>query len=446
MPTPPRLLVIAYSCAPRRGSEWGISWNFVREIARAQPLTLITHGENRADLAGHLKEHPTEHPIHVEFVTLPKWVNWFGSLCYSFFNIQYYLWQHAAARAARRLHAAAAFDVVQHVSLVRWWMPTAAATLATQGVPFIFGPVGGGEPMPRRFRSGIGLMARLSEIVRGVAVGLWTFDPMLKRSIRRASLVLASTPHAARRIAAFQPRRLETMSAAVTSAPTIIEAARAHRVQTVSAATPSRPFRMVSSGGLSYYRGVDLALRAFAKAALPNAEYIHTSDGPERARLETLAHSLGIADRVKFLGDHPHAENVKTVATADMYVHTVLRDSMGLIPDAMVLGIPVLTLDHNSMALLIDATSGHKVRLDDDATPEAVVDELARVMTQWHGDAALRERLGAGAMARGERFTPAGRAKIFRELHAALAASASATHETPPPLSAGPLASVRGEG
>jgi glycosyltransferase involved in cell wall biosynthesis len=247
-------------------------------------------------------------------------------------------------------------------------------------------------------------------------VKLWSFDPALRRCVRRASLVLACTPHAATRLVRFRPQRLELAAAAVTSAPAILDQARALR----AARQPGQCFRVMSSGGLSYYRGVDLCLRAFAKARLAGAEYIHTSDGPERPRLEKLAASLGIADRVRFLGDQLHAENVKAIAAADVYVHAVLRDSQGLIPDAMSLGIPVLTLDQNTMALLVDDSCGHKVPMDALATPDRVVDEMARVLRQWHDDPTLRERLGRAAMSRAEQFTPTGRTAIFRAIYAGL--------------------------
>jgi glycosyltransferase involved in cell wall biosynthesis len=420
MPQPPRLLLIAYACAPHRGSEWGLSWNFARELAKTQPVSVITHEENRKETDAHLAANPPEHPIEVCYVTLPRWVNWLGARGYALFNVQYYFWQHAAARAARRMHTIKPFDIVHHVSLVRWWMPTAAAALAARkgeaGAQFIFGPVGGGEPMPKNFSGSISLRNRLSEWTRRFAVGLWSFDPALRRCVRRASLVLACTPHAATRLARFRPQRLEMAAAAVTSAPAILEQARAHR----ATKQPGQRFRVMSSGGLSYYRGVDLCLRAFAKAGLADAEYVHASDGPDRPRLEALAVSLGIADRVRFLGDQPHAENVKAVATADVYVHAVLRDSQGLIPDAMWLGIPVLTLDHNTMSLLVDDSSGHKVPMDANATPDRIVDEMARLLRQWHDDAALRERLGRAAMTRAEQFTPAGRTAIFRAMYGRL--------------------------
>lgn len=412
-PPPKKLLAIAYSCAPMRGSEWGLGWNFAAEFAQEQPVWVITHTENRAAIEAYLSKHPTPFPIHFEFVSLPTWLHRVLSHGYTLFNIQYYLWTLLAARAARRLHKQLGFDIVQHISLMRWWMPSPGTTLAKRGVRFVFGPVGGGELMPRRFRTGIGVKARCRELIRKVAVTCWGFDPLLRRSIRQASVVLASTPETARHLARFKPKSILTVTGGVMSGPEVIESARTHRASLPT----NRPFRFVSSGGLSYYRGVDLALRAFARANLPEAEYVHTSDGPDRPRLEALAHDLGIASRVKFLGDHPHAENVRTVATADVYVHTVLRDSMGLIPDALALGIPVLTLDHNTMAVMVNESVGHKVPMDESATPELVIQELSEYMRRWHDDRAEREALGVAAVEFSQQFTRQGRMKAYREYH-----------------------------
>ena len=123
----PRVLIIAYACAPSRGSEWGLSWNLVRAMAESQTVWVITHAENRRDIETHLaavragEAARPAHSIHVSYVTMPDWVNWIGSLGYACFNVQYYFWQFAVARAARRLHDDVRFDVVQHLSLMRWW-------------------------------------------------------------------------------------------------------------------------------------------------------------------------------------------------------------------------------------------------------------------------------------------------------------------------------------
>ncbi|WP_297506429.1 glycosyltransferase [uncultured Caulobacter sp.] len=62
---------------------------------------------------------------------------------------------------------------------------------------------------------------------------------------------------------------------------------------------------IVAAGRLAPEKGFDVALRAFAKVADPEARLAFVGDGPLRAELRALADSLGVADRVTFAGYAP---------------------------------------------------------------------------------------------------------------------------------------------
>lgn len=416
---PPKLLVISYACAPGKGSEWGTGWNFVRELARTQDVYLITHDDNRADIENHLPTLVDRDRIHVRYVKLPSMFAWMRQSAYALLNIHYYLWQKAAAREAIQWHGEERFEIVQHVSYTRWWMPSAGAALVPHGAKFIFGTVVGGDLMPPKFRRGVNLRALWGEWLRWLARETWRRDPTLKRCIRSASIVLCGTQSTYDAVMSFKPQRAILISSGNMSDESILAPARAARKQHLEsvAQNGNKPFRVVGVGGVSYYRGIDLVLRAIARSGIPNIEYVHACDGPDRPRLEKLARDLGISDRVCFLGDAPHAQNVRTLATADVYAHCVLRDSMGTTPEAMALGIPVLTLDINTPGLMVDDTCGYKVPVTDHTEPEQVIEELARTLRLWHADPELRARLGAGGQSRCHQFSHQGRGEQWRAFH-----------------------------
>ncbi|SFK25875.1 Glycosyltransferase involved in cell wall bisynthesis [Sphingomonas sp. NFR04] len=68
------------------------------------------------------------------------------------------------------------------------------------------------------------------------------------------------------------------------------------------AAPPAGPRRFVAIGRLVPQKHFALMLRAFARAVQPGETLTIFGDGAERAALEALAASLGIADRVRFAG------------------------------------------------------------------------------------------------------------------------------------------------
>ncbi|WP_019631724.1 glycosyltransferase [Actinomadura atramentaria] len=85
----------------------------------------------------------------------------------------------------------------------------------------------------------------------------------------------------------------------------------------------------------------DLLVRAFAGAAVPGAWLVVAGDGPERGALERLARRLGVASRVRFLGDTADVPGV--LAALDVYAAPSRQETFGLgVVEAMAAGLPVL--------------------------------------------------------------------------------------------------------
>jgi len=403
---PPKVVFVAFACEPYRGSEPGVGWSVVHEMSRSQPVWAVVHASHRQPNDAYLQKYPSNFPIHFSYVSMPG-LEWLLSGSYLAFNLYYYLWQFAAARVLRRLHREHHFDIVQHVSLMRWWMTTAATTLARRGVKFVWGPIGAGELMDRRFAGRIGWSNRLLESARSIARWICLRDPLFRRTVRSVDLALASTYESADRLREVGVERVELMSGIAVQMPPELLGARELR-------RPGK-FRFISGGGLIYWKRYDLVLRAFAKAKLENAEYVHVCGGYEQERLVKLASELGLQDRVKFLGEMPYTQCIAELANSDALIHPVLRDSAGLIVEAITLGLPVLTLDHLSPRFLVPDDAGYRVPLQKDTTSESLVEDFARVMRQWHDDRELAHRLGAAAARHGASLA---RENRDRELHA----------------------------
>jgi glycosyltransferase involved in cell wall biosynthesis len=78
-----------------------------------------------------------------------------------------------------------------------------------------------------------------------------------------------------------------------------------------------------------------------AVATLPNASFAIAGDGPNRAALEQRAATLGVSDRVRFLG---HRHDVPALlAAADLFVLPSLYEGLPLsVLEAMAAGVPVV--------------------------------------------------------------------------------------------------------
>ena len=119
-------------------------------------------------------------------------------------------------------------------------------------------------------------------------------------------------------------------------------------------------------------------LRVAAKvaAARSNAEFVLVGDGPLRSGIEQYARSLGIAERVLFLGDRRDIPEV--LAALDVSVLTSLSESLSnVIMESMAAGVPVVAGHVGGNAELVrDGATGFLVGAKDDEAFAAAVVKL----------------------------------------------------------------------
>ncbi|MEP6493097.1 MAG: glycosyltransferase family 4 protein [bacterium] len=96
-------------------------------------------------------------------------------------------------------------------------------------------------------------------------------------------------------------------------------------------------------GRLKKYKGVHLVIRAFAEMAVPNAVLEIAGAGDYRNDLETLAGSLDLGDRVRFLGRISEAEKLSLLRRSWALVFASPKEGWGITNlEAAACGTPVV--------------------------------------------------------------------------------------------------------
>ena len=113
---------------------------------------------------------------------------------------------------------------------------------------------------------------------------------------------------------------------------------------------------------------VDLIIRAASVLKKINEcrdtyRWVVVGDGPERARLETLARDFDVADCVTFSGFVADQELPKYYAQASCYVHAAVEESLGLsVIEAAYCGCPVIAVNEGGVKETVkDGISGFLV-------------------------------------------------------------------------------------
>jgi glycosyltransferase involved in cell wall biosynthesis len=296
----------------------------------------------------------------------------------------YYMWQLGAYFVTRRLHRKVNFDIAHHVTFVKYSSPTFLAFLP---IPFLWGPVGGGESSPAAFRKRLGIRERALEVLRDLSHRVGESDPLVRMAARRAVLALATTDDTAKRLAIMGCKNVRVMSAVGLSAP---ELALLGRIP----CHEGRPFRIVTVGRVLYWKGCELALRAFAefKKKFPDSEYWIIGEGADRTRLERLSHSLSLGKNVVFLGQLSRGEVFDKMARCDVMLFPSLHDSGGWVClEAMAARRPVVCLDLGGPGLQVAPEVGIKIPA---LTPAQAVEDIADALWELATSSAKRLQLG----------------------------------------------------
>lgn len=111
---------------------------------------------------------------------------------------------------------------------------------------------------------------------------------------------------------------------------------------------------LLSVGRLQPWKGVDTAVRALPHIA--GASLLIVGDGEERARLERLAHEIGVAGRVRFLGAIPRGELPALYCSADLLLATSFAsETFGItLVEAQACGLPVVAANFGGFPEVID--------------------------------------------------------------------------------------------
>jgi glycosyltransferase involved in cell wall biosynthesis len=382
-----KVLLSAYACEPGRGTELGVGWNTAWEIAKYHEVWVLTRPDDgRESIEAELKLHPNPN-LHFVYFTPPiigsLWRR--GSIA---FLVHYYFWQIQAYLVARRLHREIGFDVAHHVTFVRHSAPSFLVLLP---IPFIWGPVGGGESAPDPFWVDFSWRNRVYELLRSGARWLGERDPLARMTARRSTIVRVTTEDTAIRVRQMGAPEVGIFPEASLTKEEIVRISQA-------ASQQSETIRFISMGRLLHWKGFHLGLRAFAAANIPAAEYWVLGEGPERQRLEDLAATLGITDRVKFWNRLPRDEALQKLGSCTALVHPSLHDSGGWVClEAMMAARPVLCLDLGGPAIQVTAATGIKVAAPD---PDRAVAGLAAAMIRLANDPEWRSAMGQSGQQR----------------------------------------------
>jgi len=149
-------------------------------------------------------------------------------------------------------------------------------------------------------------------------------------------------------------------------------------------------------------RPLDL-LRAFAKANVADSHLVYAGDGPLRREVESMAVSLGVAERVRFIGFTNQSQLPAVYRASDLLVLPSEYEPFGVVVnEAMLCGCATAVSDRVGAGydLVSDGQNGY-------VFPCGNVDGLAAILRDALSDPRRLRRMGESARTRIDTWSPA---------------------------------------
>jgi glycosyltransferase involved in cell wall biosynthesis len=396
-----KVLLSAYSCSPIAGSEPAIGWNWARCIAAAgYEVVVITRAINQKDIDLACSQQAISNPRFIFHDLSPLLQKLYKV---PFGNYVYYsLWQYTAAQKAARAHQQERFDRVQHITWGSFRLPSFMGRL---GVPFIFGPVAGGEDTPPGLRKGLGLRGRIWDSLRRLSNVLLTLVPPVRSTYSEATEIVATTAETLHQIPAAYRRKGRVQQAIGIDPQTIAKPSSSMRPAKGPQARAK--LELLYVGRLLPWKGLHLGFKAMTKLGNHIAD-VHLTiigSGPDAPRLNNLAERLNIHGAVTWIPWVKREDLLGMYADYDVFLFPSLHDSGGIaVLEAMTLGLPVLCLDLGGPGISVDNTSGVVIATagkNEDQVAEAIAEFIKKILA----DGSLLLRLSEGARRRANTLT-----------------------------------------
>ncbi len=381
-----KVLINAYACSPGMGSEPGMAWNWVSQLAHYCELHIVTEGEFRDKIETVVPTLDQDSNMHFYYNPVSDKVR---KMCWNQGDWRFYKhyrrWQWKTYLMAKEICSKENIDVLHQLNMIGFREPGYLWKLSKEcGVPFVLGPVGGLKQFPLAYLHGAGWKMTLFNRLKNF-LNIWQLkhDKRVDEAFNMAQVIISSIPDSYRAIKKY--KGLESVVIPETGC-FLSEDIPPERFD-------SDDFHVMWVGKFDFRKQLPLALRAVAAADNPHIilDVFGTGTKTQTEEAKALAQYLGIDNRVVWYGNQPNNVVMDAMRQSQLFLFTsVSEDTSTVVLEAISNRLPVVCFDACGMAAVIDEKVGSKIPL---TSPLQSIQDFAKVLNDLENDRNLLKQM-----------------------------------------------------
>lgn len=278
------------------------------------------------------------------------------------------------------------------------------------GIPFVCGPVGGGEYIPCQLKKYIKNGFAL-ETIRAIANAYYKLKYRMDGRITRCSILLFANKETRNYLIPNKERK---------NYPIMTELGSLERKNTI--AGKKNMFTILSGGRLIYRKGFDLLYDAIERVP-ERYEFrvVFVGNGPLYEHLkERVDASTILKKRVTMLGRIPHEKMEQVYQNADIFFMPSLRETTGsVVLEALENGLPVATMNKYGASIILNDDCGILYEVENNTEP---AETIAKVIMECVDNPGKVQAMEPFCKKRAEELSFANKVQIYEGLYQKLVA------------------------
>lgn len=354
------VLVNAYAVSPNWGSEPGMGWNWVVNLANYCNVYVITEGEWSNEIEDSLKNLPQRNNIKFYYIPLSCKIR---RMCWNQGDWRFYWyyrkWQKLAYAKAKEIISSTQIDAIHQLNMIGFREP--GYLWKIKNIPYVWGPVGGMGDIPIAYLKGAGwkqnIFCRIKNLISNVQI---------KYSIRVKAAVNRGIMIAATREVQDKVRKIYCKDI-----PLINETGcYPKNVDTKKNPNHTDKLNILWVGKFDFRKQFNIALEAVRR--LPKdinwkLDVISPfSSEIQKEKIVTQITKMGIGDQVFLHGRMPNKKVHEMMRASDLFLFTsIMEGTPHVVLEALQNSLPVICIDTCGQGDVVNDKIGIKVPLSD---------------------------------------------------------------------------------
>jgi len=363
------ILINAYAVSPSWGSEQGMGWNWVINIAKFCNVFVITEGEYQNSIEEALEILPQKDNIHFYYNPLSDTIR---KMCWNQGDWRFYYyyrkWQIKTLKIAKEISKENHIDVIHQLNMVGFREP--GFLWKIKGIPYIWGPICGMEQIPMPFIKESPFKFKAKIYIKNLITRYQiNHSHRVRQAIRHCSYIIAATKQTCSVIEKFKSK--DSVIFINETGLTYFPEDRYERDFN------SETLNILWAGRFLNTKKLDLALETIRNISNLNIhlQIAGTGSPKEIEFYKSYADKLGISDRVTWLGKVQHEKMNELMANADLFLFTSISEATStVVPEAISCNLPILCFNICGFGPLVKDKVGETIEL---SNPKKAAKEFA---------------------------------------------------------------------